>query len=145
MLHSEPVGFPLSDGFLVTVAATVVASLLFAPGDTTARVAVMMIAVCVHVLREPRRSVALATAVMAWLFTTGFLVNTSAELTFGGHDLTRLGLLLLVAALACGVRRLGLLPSAPYPVLRSVPSPRDSASPVHQEPAGLTPPHPRLG
>ncbi|MFI7537043.1 hypothetical protein [Streptosporangium sp. NPDC049376] len=115
MVRSEPIGFSLAGGLFATVTATAVASLLFTPGQVRGRLLVMAIAVGGQALRTPRWPAALATAVLAWLLATGFLVNTEAELTLDGHDLLRLFLLLLIAALAAGVRTVAdrlSLPSA---------------------------------
>lgn len=95
--RSEPVGFSLGGGFLVVIAATVVASLSFVPAETTARVLIMALAVFGYAACGIRITVSLATAVMAWLFGTGFLVNTAGELGFTGSDLLRLGLLVVAA------------------------------------------------
>ena len=94
---SEPAGFSLGGGFLVVIAATVVASLPFAPAETTARVLIMALAVFGYAACGIRITVSLATAVMAWLFGTGFLVNTAGELGFTGSDLLHLGLLVVAA------------------------------------------------
>ncbi|MFF3440726.1 hypothetical protein [Streptosporangium sp. NPDC002721] len=94
---AEPVGFSLAGGFVTVVAAVAAASLLLAPAEATGRVLIMAIAVCAHAAREVRAGVALATAVMAWFFSTGFLVNGAGELSFGRPDLLRLGLLVVVA------------------------------------------------
>ncbi|MEU1882750.1 hypothetical protein ABZ470_36050 [Streptosporangium sp. NPDC020072] len=115
MVRSEPIGFSLAGGLFATVTATAVASLLFTPGQVRGRLLVMAIAVGGQALRTPRWPAALATAVLAWLLATGFLVNTEAELTLDDHDLLRLFLLLLIAALAAGVRTVAdrlSLPSA---------------------------------
>ncbi|MFF0573256.1 hypothetical protein [Streptosporangium saharense] len=104
MVRSEPIGFSLAGGLLATVTATALASLLFTPGQVRGRLLVMALAVGAQALRVPRWPSALATALMAWLLTTGFLVNTEAELTLDADDLLRLCLLLLVAALALGAR-----------------------------------------
>ncbi|MDP9847418.1 hypothetical protein [Streptosporangium lutulentum] len=93
----QPAGFSLAGGFLVVVAATVTASLSFAPAEITARVLIMAIAVCGYAACGIRVTVSLATAVTAWLFGTGFLVNGAGELSFGGSDLLRLGLLVVAA------------------------------------------------
>ncbi|MFC7645961.1 hypothetical protein ACFQX6_39210 [Streptosporangium lutulentum] len=73
------------------------ASLSFAPAEITARVLIMAIAVCGYAACGIRVTVSLATAVTAWLFGTGFLVNGAGELSFGGSDLLRLGLLVVAA------------------------------------------------
>ncbi|MER5650058.1 hypothetical protein [Streptosporangium sp. NPDC002524] len=115
---TEPVGFSLAGGFVAVVAAAAGASLLLAPAEVTGRVLIMAIVVCAHAARGVRAGVALATAVMAWFFCTGFLVNAAGELSFGRPDLLRLGLLVVVAlgANACAAahravaarRRLGV-------------------------------------
>ncbi|MER7133087.1 hypothetical protein [Streptosporangium saharense] len=104
MVRSEPIGFSLAGGLFATVTATALASLLFTPGQVRGRLLVMALAVGAQALRVPRWPSALATALMAWLLATGFLVNTEAELTLDTDDLLRLCLLLLVAALALGAR-----------------------------------------
>ncbi|MEU0522004.1 hypothetical protein [Streptosporangium sp. NPDC006007] len=101
MFRSEQVGFSLAGGLLAVIAATVVASLVFTAAETAGRLSVVMLAVCCHAARGVRVAAAVATVVMAWLFTTGFLVNSAGELTFDGPGLSRLGLL-AVAALAGG-------------------------------------------
>ncbi|MEU8381358.1 hypothetical protein [Streptosporangium sp. NPDC048865] len=117
MPGTEPAGFSLAGGFVVVVAAVATASMLLAPAEVAGRVLVVVIAVCAYSARGVRAGVALATAVMAWSFGTGFLVNGAGELTFGRPDLLRLGLLVVVAlgANACAAayravtaRRLGV-------------------------------------
>ncbi|MER6825220.1 hypothetical protein ABT352_04455 [Streptosporangium sp. NPDC000563] len=93
----EPVGFSLAGGFVTVVATAATASLLLAPAETAGRVLIMAIAVCAYAARGVRAGVALATAVMAWFFGTGFLVNGAGELSFGRQDLLRLGLFTIVA------------------------------------------------
>lgn len=117
MVRSEPIGFSLAGGLFATVTATALASLLFTPGQVRGRLLVMALAVGAQALRVPRWPSALATALMAWLLTTGFLVNTEAELTLDVGDLLRLCLLLLVAALALAARA----------AARRLPSPEDAA------------------
>lgn len=129
MSRSEPIGFSLAGGFLVVVGSTVTASLLFSPSELSGRVLIMMIAVCGYAAREIPRSISLATAVMAWLFTTGFLVNAAGELTFGRPDLLRLGLLLLAVALTGGTRTAINHLQAPRPHV-PVPLPREESAVV---------------
>ncbi|MGJ6963652.1 hypothetical protein ACSDR0_17250 [Streptosporangium sp. G11] len=97
MFGSEPVGFSLAGGFVTVVATAATASLLLASAEVTGRVLIMVIAVCAYAACGVRAGVALATAVMAWFFGTGFLVNGAGELSFGRPDLLRLGLFVVVA------------------------------------------------
>ncbi|MGS2642523.1 hypothetical protein [Streptosporangium sp. LJ11] len=97
MFGTEPAGFSLAGGFVAVVAAAMAASLLLAPAEVAGRVLIMAIAVCAYAACGVRAGVALATAVMAWFFGTGFLVNGAGELSFGRPDLVRLGMLVAVA------------------------------------------------
>ncbi|WP_329088827.1 MULTISPECIES: hypothetical protein [unclassified Streptosporangium] len=97
MFESEPVGFSLAGGFVTVVATAATASLLLAPAEVAGRVLIMAIAVCAYAACGVRAGVALVTAVMAWFFGTGFLVNGAGELSFGRPDLLRLGLFVVVA------------------------------------------------
>ncbi|PZG18507.1 hypothetical protein [Nonomuraea aridisoli] len=84
-----PAGLLVAGGFAVTVLKCAVVAAAV-PG-TRARVWVMAAVVTAFAARARSLPAGLATAVTAWCFTTGFLVNTLGTLTFGRSDLVRLG------------------------------------------------------
>ncbi|GAA3248508.1 hypothetical protein [Nonomuraea helvata] len=98
-MRRHPLEVLLPVGFGCAVATCALASLtLF---ETTARVALMGVAVGVFGLWARRYLAALATGVMAWCFATGFLVHTEAELAFGHNDLVRLAAFTVIALVGC--------------------------------------------
>ncbi|WP_204039709.1 hypothetical protein [Acrocarpospora phusangensis] len=85
----------------VILACSIVA--LSVPGtETGTRVAVIAAVVGLFGGWARHMGAALLTGVIAWLFATGFLVNTVGLLTFTGPDLVRLAVL-LGAAVTGGV------------------------------------------
>jgi hypothetical protein len=84
-----PLGFLIPLGFVVVVAVCAAASLALPAG--VVRVTAMGVAVVAFAGWARSLTAASATAVTAWFFATGFLVNAAGELTFASPDLVRLG------------------------------------------------------
>lgn len=82
--------FLIPGGFALAVVAC--AGAAFLPADW--QIYAMAAAVGAYALWSRSALAGLATGVMAWFFTTGFLVNGAGELSFGGADLLRLGILM---------------------------------------------------
>ncbi|MFB9964848.1 hypothetical protein [Sinosporangium siamense] len=78
--------------------ATALASVVFQGVDSTGRTAVMVLTVGMFAATGVSALAALATGVIAWLFTTGFLVNTAGELSLSASDALRLVALVCIAA-----------------------------------------------
>lgn len=110
-----PTGLLLAGGFAVTVLACAVVAAAV-PG-TRARVWVMAAVVTVFAARARSVPAALVTALTAWCFTTGFLVNAAGTLTFGRSDLVRLGVFAAGGLAGVGLRLL----ASPPPVHAQVP------------------------
>ncbi|WP_248963203.1 hypothetical protein [Sphaerisporangium perillae] len=93
----------------MTVIVTCVAdAVVFQPVEIGARVATMAIVIGVFATTVRNLAGALATAALAWLFVTGFLVNTDGELTFARpEDVARFGVLVgaALAGTACRALR----------------------------------------
>ncbi|WP_214321872.1 hypothetical protein [Nonomuraea sediminis] len=84
---------------MTSVAGCAAAVMMFS--DLPGRLAAMVIVVGVYAMSVRSVVGALATAVMAWLFATGFLVNAEGMLTFSRADLLRLGLFLGAGLAGC--------------------------------------------
>ncbi|MEV1172305.1 hypothetical protein [Nonomuraea sp. NPDC049784] len=115
-MRRRPLEVLLPAGFGFAVGACAVASLTFS--ETTARVALVGVAVGVFGAWARRYLAALATGVMAWCFATGFLAHTEGELAFGHDDLVRLAAFTVVALVGCAwgcVRRM----RRPYRLMRA--------------------------
>ncbi|MBB5081925.1 hypothetical protein [Nonomuraea endophytica] len=101
-----PLSFLLAGGFCTMVLASAVTALVF--HDTAARVGAMAWVVFCFAWLARRAFAAPAAALMAWLFTTGFLIHHLGTLAFERADLLRLGLFEIVALLgvaaAAGIR-----------------------------------------
>ncbi|TDD44034.1 hypothetical protein E1286_27825 [Nonomuraea terrae] len=108
-----PAGLLVAGGFAVTVLACAVVAAAV-PG-TRARVWVMAAVVTVFAARARDVPAALVTALTAWCFTTGFLVNALGTLTFGRSDLVRLGVFAAGGLAGAGLPR---LLGAPPPAVR---------------------------
>lgn len=95
-----PFGINLGIGALVAIGATMVAAAMFAPGELSARLAVVAVAVggCAVTAADIRAS--FATASLGFLLHTGFLVNEYGTLTWDGASSASH---LLVLALAAGL------------------------------------------
>jgi hypothetical protein len=103
-----PAGLMIVGGFSVIVLASMAAALLFPASDPWPRVMIMAVAVCGYGAGTAHIVSALTTAGFAWLFTTGFLINTAGELALTGvADLQRLAVLALAALAGLG---LGVVP-----------------------------------
>ncbi|MFE3451295.1 hypothetical protein ACFXJ8_20460 [Nonomuraea sp. NPDC059194] len=79
----------MTGGFVVSVAACAAVAALVPEG--TPRVVAMAAVAGTFAIWSRSPLAAAATALMTWLFTTGFLVNAAGELTFTRSDLVRLG------------------------------------------------------
>ncbi|GLX09051.1 hypothetical protein Misp03_59770 [Microbispora sp. NBRC 16548] len=104
--HSPaPLEFLLVGGFVSAVLSCAAAALAFS--DIPDRVVTVAITVAVYATRGRSLISASATATMAWMFLTGFLVNDAGTLTFSPDDRVRLGILLAIGLLggAVGVLR----------------------------------------
>ncbi|MGW5683863.1 hypothetical protein [Nonomuraea sp. NPDC003754] len=97
----SPLEFMISGGFVVSVAACAAVAALLPPG--TPRVVAMALAVGAYAAWSRSLLAASATALMGWLFTTGFLVNGLGELSLTAPDLLRLGMFGGVALAGYGV------------------------------------------
>lgn len=86
---------------MVSVAACAAVAALLPPG--TPRVVAMALAVGAYAAWSRSLLAASATALMGWLFTTGFLVNGLGELSLTAPDLLRLGMFGGVALAGYGV------------------------------------------
>jgi hypothetical protein len=98
------VEFQIPAGFALAVVACAVAQAF--PGSV-ARLTVMGVATGAFAAWSRDHVAGLTTALAAWLFATGFLVNAEGELTFSRADAARLVVLLAAAivGVACGVLR----------------------------------------
>ncbi|MGV9305617.1 hypothetical protein ACWDLG_19765 [Nonomuraea sp. NPDC003727] len=101
----SPLEFMISGGFVVSVAACAAVAALLPPG--TPRVAAMALVVGAYAAWSRSLLAASATALMGWLFTTGFLVNGLGELSLTAPDLLRLGMFGGVALAGYGVALAG--------------------------------------
>ncbi|MDF5752838.1 hypothetical protein [Spongiactinospora sp. TRM90649] len=91
-------GFQVAGGFAVALLACLGAAALFSRGETVAQVVVVAVAVGGYSAAVRRPLPALVTAIFAWAFTTGFLVNSDGVLTVGTlADLERFALFWLAA------------------------------------------------
>ncbi|WP_285777245.1 hypothetical protein [Microtetraspora sp. NBRC 13810] len=95
-----PLGFLIPGGFAFSVACCALVALVL-PADTVLRAAAMGVAVAAYAAWARHPMAALATGVMAWFLTTGFLVNALGVLTFAGADEVRLGAFAAAALLGC--------------------------------------------
>ncbi|MEV0615366.1 hypothetical protein AB0I81_18760 [Nonomuraea sp. NPDC050404] len=86
-------------GFVFVIGLCAVAAVAFP--QSTARVVVMGVGIGAFGVWVVRYLAALCAGVMAWCFTTGFLVNASGELTVGREDLVRLATFIVVAVVGC--------------------------------------------
>ncbi|MEU7899808.1 hypothetical protein AB0B45_44040 [Nonomuraea sp. NPDC049152] len=111
----ERLQYLLPAGFAVSIVACSVAALLLPVGAV--RVVAMLVAVVAFATWARSFTAAMATAAMAWMFTTGFLVNGTAELTITGTDAWRLAAFAAVGLVgwACGI-----LPSVAKTGLRTL-------------------------
>lgn len=97
--RAKPIEFVIAGGFVASVAGCAATAMLLS--DLPGRVAAMALVVGVYAMSVRSVVGALATAMMAWLFATGFLVNTEGTLTFSRADLLRLGLFLGAGLAGC--------------------------------------------
>ncbi|SDH64137.1 hypothetical protein SAMN05421505_11987 [Sinosporangium album] len=118
-----PVGLPLAAGFTVVVMATALASLVFSQGDLAGRVLIMAMAVAGFALSGVRIGASLGTGVIAWMFTTGFLVNDAGELSLSTDDAARLVLFVVTALGGTAVAAMLRPREGPTHRLRGVPGP----------------------
>ncbi len=105
VIRPAPLEFLLVGGFVSAVLSCAAAALAFS--DIPDRVVTVAITVAVYATRGRSLISASATATMAWMFLTGFLVNDAGTLTFSPDDRVRLGILLATGLLggAVGVLR----------------------------------------
>jgi hypothetical protein len=131
-----PLAFLLAGGFCTMVLASAITAVAF--DDTPARVGAMASVVFCFAWFARRALAAPAAALIAWLFTTGFLVHHLGTLAFEGADLVRLGLFEVVAMLGVAVAaglRLAARAERPAPQV-SVPAQTSyEVPPVNQRPA----------
>jgi hypothetical protein len=95
-----PFGINLAVGALVTVGATMVAAAAFSPGEVSARLLVVAVAVGGYAVMAADVGAAFATALLGFLLYTGFLANQYGTLTWDGASSVRH---LLVLALPAGL------------------------------------------
>jgi len=95
-----PTGLLAGAGFVVIVAATVVAAIAFGLHEAVGRLALLAVAVGGFAVIIGDLIASMVTAAIAWLFLNGFLIDQHAELRWHGTvDLVRLAVL-VGAALA---------------------------------------------
>ncbi|MFC4014093.1 hypothetical protein ACFOY2_43180 [Nonomuraea purpurea] len=97
-MRGRPMAVLLPAGFVLGVGSCVVATVL---SGVAARLAVVAVAAGLYGAWARRWSAALATAVLAWCFATGFLVRGRGELTFTPDDLATMGEFVLTALAGC--------------------------------------------
>lgn len=122
-----PLKFQIPAGFVVTVTGCALAAATL-PGGLPC-VAAMAVVVGAFGLWSPGLTAASVTALMAWCFTTGFLVNDLGVLTFSPADLLRLGIFLAMATAGGAV---GALSSGRWKVPARQPTRR---TPMFRRPA----------
>ncbi|GAA3668617.1 hypothetical protein GCM10022224_035980 [Nonomuraea antimicrobica] len=98
-MRGSPVGVLLPAGFVYAIGACAVAALAFA--ETADRVVLVAVEVGVFGAWAGHYLAAPVTGVMAWCFTTGFLVHAEGELTFEAADLERLVTFTVAALVGC--------------------------------------------
>ncbi|MEZ0075922.1 hypothetical protein [Planotetraspora sp. GP83] len=103
---AAPLELLIPGGFAVVVLACAAVGALFPAAHTAARVTAMAVVTGVFGARARNLVATLVTAVMAAAFATGFLVNTTGELTFGGPDAARLVVFLAAGLLGAAYGRL---------------------------------------
>ncbi|MFC4114496.1 hypothetical protein [Nonomuraea zeae] len=86
----RPLEFLIPGGFGLSVLACAAVALTLPAPEVVPRAVVMGAVVAAYALWSRSVLAGLATGVMAWCFTTGFLVNAAGELTFTPGDLVRL-------------------------------------------------------
>ncbi|MEU8276375.1 hypothetical protein ACFYOK_33785 [Microbispora bryophytorum] len=101
VIRPAPLEFLVVGGFVSAVLSCVAAALAFS--DIPDRVVTVAIVVGVYAARGRSLVSASATAIMAWMFLTGFLVNDAGTLTFSPADMVRLGILLATGLLGGAV------------------------------------------
>ncbi|MFF5209184.1 hypothetical protein [Streptosporangium sp. NPDC000396] len=92
-----PLEFLLSGGFVVTVMACVSVAVLVPEGAPS--IVAMTVVAGAFAVWSRNLLASSVTALMVWLFTTGFLVNTAGELTLNRPDALRLGVFAAAALL----------------------------------------------
>ncbi|MFI6600263.1 hypothetical protein ACIBHX_28800 [Nonomuraea sp. NPDC050536] len=97
--RAKPIEFVIAGGFVASVAGCAATAMLFS--DLPGRVAAMALVVGVYAMSVRDVVGAPVTAVMAWMFTTGFLVNSEGTVTLSRADLLRLGLFLAAGLVGC--------------------------------------------